>query len=129
MKFLADECCDRVLLKYCASQGMMSFINRIFQYMEGHSGRSIPHKIWVVRPILHNFTDFNVIFGQRFFRKGKIPRMNYNILRSDHFIVASNNLGIHFISRCERTATILDDVRVPVVFISCKEECRGRVHV
>jgi hypothetical protein len=55
--------------------------------------------------------------------------MNHNILRSDDFIVALNNSGIHFINRCERAVTIIDDVSVPVMLISSEKECWGRVHV
>jgi hypothetical protein len=69
----------------------------------------------------------NVIFGKRFFRKGKVPCMNHNRLRSDYFIVALNNFGLHFFNRCKRTVTILDDVCVPIVFIGGEKECGGRV--
>jgi len=42
--------------------------------------------------------------------------------------VAPDNLGIHFINRCERAVTILDDVCVPAVFISGEKEFGGRIH-
>ena len=55
--------------------------------------------------------------------------MNHNILRSDDFIMAANNLHVHFIDRCERTVTILDNVCVAVVLIRGEKVCWGGVHV
>jgi len=45
------------LNKFCALLAASSHINRIFQYTKSHSGSSIPHKIWVVWPILHYITN------------------------------------------------------------------------